>query len=145
LRVWFLDAETRMNPNLNYGQFIPGVNEGRGAGIIDTVSLLQVVDAVGLLDGSRSWTRTEQAGMKDWFSDYLSWLRTSKAGKEEAAAANNHGSWYDVQVATYALFVGEEEAAVKKLLEEGRTKRIAHQIEPDGRQPLELKRTKAFD
>jgi hypothetical protein len=145
LRVWFLDAPTRMNPNLNYAQFIPGVNEGRGIGIIDSVALLQVVDAAGLLEGSREWARAEAAGLKDWFRDYLKWLRTSKGGKEEAAAANNHGSWYDVQVATFALFVGEDEESVRKLLEESKTKRIARQIEPDGRQPLELKRTKAFD
>jgi hypothetical protein len=145
VRVWFLDEKTRMNPNLNYGQFIPGVNEGRGIGIIDTVSLLKLVDAIGLLDGSRTWTKEDQAGMRDWFAEYLKWLRTSKNGMEEAAALNNHGSWYDVQVATYALFVGESDESVKKLLEESKTKRIARQIEPDGKQPLELKRTKAFD
>jgi hypothetical protein len=144
LRVWFLAAETHMNPNLNYAQFIRGVNHGRGIGIIDSVALLQVVDAVGLLEGSQSWTKADQAGMKVWFSDYLKWLRTSPGGKEEAAAANNHGSWYDVQVATFGLFVGEKES-VKQLLEASKTKRIARQIESDGRQPLELKRTRAFD
>jgi hypothetical protein len=51
MQVWFLDAKTRMNPNLNYAQFIPGVNEGRGIGIIDTVALLKVVDAIGVLGG----------------------------------------------------------------------------------------------
>jgi hypothetical protein len=145
MRVWFLDPATRMNPNLNYAQFIRGVNDGRGIGIIDSVSLLSVVDGIGMIHRSRAWSDADHAGMTAWFRDYVKWLRTSKNGKEEAVAANNHGSWYDVQVATFALFVGEDEADVKNFLEESKTKRIARQIEPDGRQPLELKRTKAFD
>jgi hypothetical protein len=145
MRVWFLDPATRMNPNLNYAQFIRGVNDGRGIGIIDSVSLLSVVDGIGMIQRSRVWSDADHAGVTAWFRDYLKWLRTSKNGKEEAAAANNHGSWYDVQVATFALFVGEDEAGVRKFLEESKIKRIARQIEPDGRQPLELKRTKAFD
>jgi hypothetical protein len=145
MRVWFLDAETRMNPNLNFAQFIRGVNEGRGIGIIDSVALLQVVDAAGLLEGARSWTAADQAGLQAWFKEYLHWLRTSKGGREEAAALNNHGSWFDVQAVTFAQFVGGEEDFVRQLLEASKTKRIARQIEPDGRQPLELKRTKAFD
>src|SRR5262249_5023280 len=81
LRVWFLDPGTRMNPHLNYGQFIPGLTEGRGTGIIDTVSLLKVVDAAGLLEGSRAWTAADRKGLEAWFHDYLRWLRTSKNGK----------------------------------------------------------------
>src|SRR5207247_1046274 len=71
LRVWFLDVPTRMNPNLNYAQFIPGVTDGRGIGIIDTVSLLQVVDGIGMLRGSPAWTDADQAGLTAWFRDYL--------------------------------------------------------------------------
>jgi hypothetical protein len=144
LRVWFLDVETRMNPHLNYAQFIPGVCEGRCYGIIDGHAFLKVIDSVGMLEDSRDWTQADRTGMESWFRDYLRWLRTSKNGQQEAATKNNHGSWYDVQVATCALFLGDRQI-VRLLLEECKTKRIARQIEPDGRQPLELRRTKAFD
>ena len=32
IRVWFLNPETRMNPNMNYAQMIPGHNENKGRG-----------------------------------------------------------------------------------------------------------------
>src|SRR6202035_1849421 len=35
LRAWFLNGQTRMNPNLEYAQAIHGVTKGRGTGIID--------------------------------------------------------------------------------------------------------------
>jgi hypothetical protein len=143
LQAWVLDPRTRMNTNLNFGQFVPGRNDGRPEGVIETRGLMQVVDAVGLLAGAPSWTERDAEGMRAWFGDYLAWLRESPLGRDESRARNNHGSWYDAQVATYALFVGDDRLAREVLGSVGE-RRVAVQVEPDGRQPLELARTKSF-
>jgi len=144
LRVWFLEPATKMNPNLRYAQAIPGRNNGRGPGIIETHNLPELIDAVGMLNESKSWEQSNQRALQDWFNAYLIWLLESPEGRAEAKAQNNHGSWYDVQVTSYALFTGKNELA-KKVLNEFPTKHTTKQIEPDGRQPRELERTQAWN
>jgi hypothetical protein len=143
LRVWFLDAATKMNPNLKYAQAIPGRNLGSGAGIIETHNLPELVDAVGLVSDTVSWGRNDQKALQNWFDAYLSWMLESAEGRAEAAAENNHGSWYDVQVASFALFADKKDLA-RKIIADFPMRRIARQVEPDGRQPRELERTQGW-
>lgn len=143
LRVWFLDPATRMSPDLRYGQAIPGRTEGRGIGIIETTCLLSVVEAVGLLAQSEDWPEKEDCDLRAWFREYLDWLLTSRHGRDEDATRNNHGTWYDAQVVAFAWFTGQENVARERLRQVA-SRRIDTQVEPDGRQPEELARTRSF-
>ena len=139
---WFLDPATKQNPNLNFGQGIPGINTGRGIGIIETRYLFQITNAAQRLLKSKSWSRLQHKKLQVWFSDYLTWLLTSPIGQDEADELNNHGTYYDVQVVDFALFVGNKKLAGKQL--EITKGRIQSQIKADGSQPHELKRTKSL-
>jgi hypothetical protein len=143
LRVWFLNTGTRMNPNLNHAQYIPGINTGRGIGIIETRYIFKVLDALCLLKGSEDWTANDDIAMRSWLKEYLSWLTIHQFGIDESAEKNNHGTWYDVQTVSLALFLGDTRTA-DRILREAKTKRLDLQIEADGKQPLELTRTRSW-
>src|SRR5471030_3192453 len=89
LRSFFLDKATAMNPNLEYAQYIAGVNTGRDSGALEARSLAMTVDAIGLLAGSKSWTTADQEGMQQWFAKYYKWLTTNDNAKKEANTTNN--------------------------------------------------------
>jgi len=143
LRTWFLDKETKMNPHLKYGQAIPGVTEGRGIGIIDTKCMVDVIDGVQLIRNSKSWSEADHKELQSWFGEFLDWMLTSPIGKDEADEHNNHGVYYDLQVVSMCLFLGNKEQA-KKILQEQTIPRIESQINEDGSQPHELARTKSW-
>jgi len=141
--VWFLDPSTRMNPNLDYGQGVPGRSTGRGAGIIATRKLVDIVDAARALEASPAWSDRDRQGLHAWCSAYAAWLQTSRNGREEAAASNNHGTWYEAQLTALLLYTGRRDEA--RLRFEQARKRLSSQIEPDGRQPRELERTRSWN
>lgn len=144
LRGWFLDPATRMNPHLEFGQFIPGVCLGRGIGIIDTATVMaSLLDGALILEAGGALNREEQAGLRAWMAAYRTWLVESPHGRDEAGWHNNHGTWYDVQLAALELYLGHTQAAAA-VLEAAREKRIASQVEPDGSQPHELARTRSL-
>ncbi len=126
IRHWFLDPKTGMIPNLQYAQAIRGLNEGRGEGLIETRTLTRIVDSIGLLAGSRAWSADDQLGAEEWFKKFLEWMLTSALGRDEANSENNHGTFYDVQIACYALFVGKQDVA-RKVLQTAGNRRIAMQ------------------
>ena len=145
LKTWFLDDETGMTPHLEYAQFIPGVNnnKGRQYGLIDTYSFVDMLNSIKLLESSGSYTKEVENGLKQWFAQLLTWWQTSEQGKAERDGGNNHSLAYDVQLVMYALFANDNKTALK-VINEYPERRLYKQIEPDGKQPQELRRTLAF-
>lgn len=145
LRVWFLNEDTKMNPNLEYAQMVPGRDNGKGRcyGVLDSYSFVEMLDAVELLDTSKSFTDEDSQGIRAWFGELLDWMLTSQQGKDECSQANNHGTAYDAQVISLALHAGKDDIA-REIIMEFPQKRVFTQIEPDGRQPHELRRTIAY-
>ena len=144
IRVWFLNEKTKMNPNMKHAQFIPGINAGRGIGLIETREIFKVLDAVAILRISRRWSDNDDSKFKVWLADYYKWITSHQYGLDESNEKNNHGTWYDVQAVSIALFLNRIDDA-KKILENAKLKRIDSQIDSVGKQPLELARTKSWN
>ena len=143
LRVFFLDAKLRMNPNLDFAQAVPGVSPGRGIGIIDALHLIEVPAAVKALERSPAFPPALAKDLRGWFRELAEWMVTSKNGKEEAAAKNNHAVAFYLQLSVYADFIGDQEklAACRKQYKEVF---VGKQMALDGGFPLELARTKPY-
>ena len=143
LRAWFVDKETRMNPNLQFAQAIKGRVTGRGIGIIDTIHLVEVARAIELLEGSKALSIDELHSVKQWFADYLKWMTTHPYGIEEREAKNNHGTCWVMQVAMFARLTLNQEL-LRYCRERFKTVLVPNQMAPDGSFPQELRRTKPY-
>lgn len=143
IRHWFINPATRMNPDLTYAQSVPGKAEGRRSGVLDGRYLAtRLVDALLILRAAPGWRQQDEQQMQQWMSDYLHWLLTSKQGQGESQAENNHGSWYNVQVAGIAWYLQRPDV-IKPMLEQAK-QRMNGQFAADGSQPKELARTRSF-
>jgi hypothetical protein len=143
LRVFFLDAQTRMAPHFRYAQAIPGVSPGRGVGIIDGLHLIEIPKAAAALAGSPAFQPALTQGLRQWFGEMAAWMTTHPNGLEEARADNNHSVAYFLQLAVFAGFAGDAERVA---LSRRRFKEVLlpGQMAPDGSFPRELARTKPY-
>ena len=140
IRAWFITPATRVKPTFEYAQIRLGRdgNRGSSSGIIDTRGFIGLIDSLRLLHGSPAFKDNDEAEVRRWFSEYLSWLTISKDGKLERGAPNNHGTWFLAQIIAIARYLDRDEDARQFARED--FARIANQFAPDGSQPLELVR-----
>ena len=141
LRRWFLDEETRMNPHLRYAQVRWGHegNRGQSSGIIEMKDLYYYLDAVRLFEAAGALSASELERFRAWLGEYLEWLTDSDQGRGERTASNNHGTYYDLQVAAIAAFL-EDRTTLYRTLIRARD-RMGAQYAPEGVPVPEMRRT----
>lgn len=142
LKVWFIDKKTKMYPNFEYSQFVPGRNGGKGQpqGMIDTRNLVSVINQINLVNERKPLNKKVMRKIKEWYTDFGEWMETSNYGKSACGFDNNQGTSYDYTLYNFYLFTGQ-----KQKLNQTKERfygRVKQQIKEDGSQPLELKRTK---
>ena len=143
IRTWFITPDTRMNPNMDHAQSIPGRSAGRPPGIIDSRAFVYIIDAALTLHDLGALNDEDLATLQAWFGRMAQWLETSDNGRGERAARNNHGTYYDLQLAAFHWFAGNTEAAAR-VVDRFCETRIAPQLAADGSQPHELARTRPY-
>lgn len=144
LRIWFLEPETAMNPHFQYAQAIPGWVDGASLGVIRGSELVQILDTSRIVASTPFWSEEDEAGLVAWYSRYLDWVTTSKFGIKDGKRPNNHGTYRDQHVAAFALYTGRTSIA-RDILSTVPERRFTEQIDPDGTQPRELRRSRSWE
>ena len=142
-KAWFTDTATLMNPSLLYAQAIKGRVTGRGIGIIDTIHLMEVAQALLKIRNASCVDAADWEAFRKWFADYLAWLMTHPYSEQEKNAKNNHATCWVMQVASFAKLTGD-----KQILEMCRNRYkevlLPDQMAEDGSFPREISRTKPY-
>jgi hypothetical protein len=146
LRAWFVDPATSMTPRLDYGHVAttsapntaaastrlpaPSLNTsanpttpphpiaGTFEGILETLPLVEIAQAVPFLAASPALTDADRAGLHAWFAAYLHWLTAPEdSGPRLPALArdrkDHHGTSWLLQVVAYSLLTAPQGTAPK--------------------------------
>jgi len=143
INTWFLNPKTRMTPHLEYSQTIRNFNNGAGAGIVEGRVFVRAIQGMEFLAQTGYWDAKEQAAVRKWFQDYLTWLTSSNNGNSEKRAGNHHATWWTAQVAAISTFV-ENDTQQKAAFNYYRDHIFPRQIKPDGSAPREESRTRGL-
>jgi len=166
LRAWFVDGATRMTPKLDYGHVVPAAARptigsdsdegaprpvsGRFEGILETLPLAEVAQAIPFLVHSGALSEGDVKALRGWFADYLHWLTAPQdSGPRLAALArdrkDHHASSWLLQASAYAtLAAGEgdvvksEDSMLAELRHRYKTVTLRAQMTADGTFPHEL-------
>ena len=141
--AWFVDPATIMNPHMLYAQAISGRVTGRGIGLIDAYHFIEVAQSVRVLSNKGAIPADQAEEIKDWFSEFLTWMTTHQYGIDEMNTSNNHAVCWLATAGIMAVLTDNQDVIDLCVY---RFKNIAlpDQMGEDGSFPRELGRTKPY-
>jgi hypothetical protein len=143
VRAWFVDPATSMTPSLPYAATIPPAKTGRLDGVIETVPLAEVAQAIPFLANAEAFTKGDLEGVTQWFGAYFDWLNSSRLAGLARDQKDHHGSSWLLQTAAYtklhlALSPNADDTPLSDLRHRYKSVTIRAQINADGAFPHEL-------
>lgn len=146
LNSWFINKATYMEPNFSYAQVVKGRNNNLGQpyGLVDMKKLTPIIESVLLVNMVKKLDETLVCELRSWFSLLLSWVIDSQQWSSlTAARGNNIMSSCYVVLAEMARFTCKKDF-LEQLASDYSEQVLNSQIDDEGKQPAELRRTNAF-
>lgn len=143
---WFINKYYYMKPDFEHGQFIPGgtYTNGNIGAIAEAYYLIDAIEAIALLKDNKYINRATDKRLKGWFKSFSTWMQTSIIGTKMRAANDNCGIMFDILLYRISSYIGDK-AICEEITKKFTTLRLHKQITEDGKQTMELKRSKAID
>lgn len=145
INAWFISSKTKMYPNFDYAQLIPGKNNKKGepGGLIEAYALNGILESYRLLNSCKHINKRIDKSMKQWFSALALWMTTSENGIAESKTHNNHSIVYYENLINISIFINNDYLLKQAL--DGLSYAINDQIDENGHQKNELIRAAAYD
>lgn len=142
--IWFINDSTRMNPHLDYSQFIPGWNDnlGNAGGVLDAYRFVDVLEGISLVNSVKTIGNKRLKILKRWFNDLARWIEDSPNGKKALLFKNNHAIANQGTLIRFYLFTGKRRLVQTHFKVFSRL--VEDQVDERGTMPEELKRNNAF-
>lgn len=137
---FFVNPDTRMNPNFNFSQVAPG-KYNSGGSIMEAVVFINLIEGIQFMRSSKSFPTKLDNNLIQWFNEFDDWIVNSPKGKVNATYKNNRGTYYTLLRCSIAMFTRNEDRASEIFRKEA-FQRVVDQISPEGVLEQELKRVR---
>ena len=107
IRSWFIDPETRMNPDFSYAQAIPYRNTERSVGLMDALPLVEVIRSMDVLKDM--FSEKELFEINRWMDDYDEYLEFGDNMEYRMQRKDNVALAWLTQMAAVSTFRNDPE------------------------------------